>query len=140
MQLATIVADPARADEIPDDSFDCFILTETLQLIYDLRAALFHSHRILRPGGVLLSTVPCTSRIEPGLLDSEYWRFTAASCRRLFEEAFGPGGVVVESHGNVLTSIAFLAGMAAEELRASQLAYHDEYFPLALTVRAENAR
>src|SRR5919108_701423 len=48
---ATISADLASADEIADGTFDCFILTQTLQLIYDVRSAVTHARRILRPGG-----------------------------------------------------------------------------------------
>src|SRR5206468_5352487 len=36
---ATIVGDLASADAVPTNSFDCFILTQTLQYIYDLNAA-----------------------------------------------------------------------------------------------------
>src|SRR5436190_22140498 len=36
---ATIVADLATADEVASDSFDCIVLTQTLHLIYDVRAA-----------------------------------------------------------------------------------------------------
>ena len=136
-ELATHVADLARADSLSSDAFDCFILAQTLQFVYDLRAAIRHAHRILRPGGVLLCTVPSVSRIERGSVDKEYWRFTAASCARLFEEAFEGGHVAVRSHGNVLASIAFLAGIAAEELRQSQLDENDDHFPLLVTVRAE---
>ena len=55
---ATIVGDLASADHIESDAFDCVILTQTLHLIYDVRAALVTLHRILRPGGVLLATFP----------------------------------------------------------------------------------
>lgn len=134
---ATIVADLARADTIPAESFDCLILTQTLQFIYDLRAAVFHCHRVLRPGGVLLCTVPSVSRVEPGSLEGEHWRFTVASCRRLFGDEFGRDNVSVRPHGNVLSSIAFLAGIAAEELRPSKLARLDEHFPLVVSVRAQ---
>src|SRR5919106_1942688 len=36
----TILGDLTRADHIPSDAFDCVILTQTLQVIYDLPAAL----------------------------------------------------------------------------------------------------
>lgn len=139
-ERATYIADLARADNLPSDAFDCFILTQTLQFVYDVKAAIGHAHRVLRPGGVLLCTVPSVSRIEPGLVEHDYWRFTTASCVRLFLDAFRGGNVVVESHGNVLVSIAFLAGMAAEELRRSQLRENDDRFPLVVTVRAEKGR
>lgn len=134
---ATVVADLAAADGVPDDAFDCFVLTQTLQLIFDVRAAVFHAHRILRPGGTLLVTVPVISRIVPRYgLEMDYWRFTAASCRRLFGEAFGPDGVTVASYGNLLAANAFLTGMAREELSRRRLDAHDPYFPLVVGVRA----
>jgi SAM-dependent methyltransferase len=134
---ATIVADLAAADDVPADAFDCFILTQTLQLIFDARSAIFHAHRILRPGGVLLCSVPCVARITPGCIDSDHWRFTRASCSRLFDDVFPRDRVTVRTHGNVLTAIAFLTGMAAEELKQRELDYDDENFPLLVTVRAE---
>lgn len=137
-ERATTIADLARAGSVPDRSFDCFILTQTLQFVYDLPAAVSHCNRILRPGGVLLCTLPSVSRIDSGALENEHWRFTAASCRRLFGEAFD-GEVVVTSHGNALTCVAFLAGIAAEELGERRLDRDDDYFPLLLTVRAARA-
>jgi SAM-dependent methyltransferase len=139
-ERATYVADLARADSVPDDAFDCFVLTQTLQYVYDLPAALGHCHRILRRGGTLLCTVPSVSGIDAGSADHEYWRLTAASCRRLFGEAFGDGRVTVDSRGNVLSSIAFLAGIAAEELPERRLRHDDEHHPLVLTVRADKQR
>lgn len=138
--LATIVADLATADAVPGNSYDCFILTQTLQLIYDVRAALGHAWRILRPGGVLLASLPVTSRmVMGGDLLRDYWRFTPASCAELFGERFGPGQINVGGHGNVLSSIAFLTGMAWEELGRRELEYDDPAFPLLVTVRAVKA-
>jgi SAM-dependent methyltransferase len=137
---ATVIADLAAADSVPADSFDCFILTQTLQYVYDLSAALRHAHRILSPGGVLLATAPALSRIDPGCADREYWRFTAASFRALLAEAFPPDRIAVRTYGNVLTGIAFLAGMAAEELRPRELAHQDPHFPLLVAARAEKGR
>lgn len=133
---ATIVADLAAADIIPSDTFDSFILTQTLQYLYDTRAALAHSHRILRPGGVLLATLPAVSRIDRALEERDCWRFTSVSCSRLFGDAFGAEQVVVRSYGNVLTAIAFLTGMAREELSVGELEAHDAYFPVTFAVRA----
>jgi SAM-dependent methyltransferase len=135
--LATVIADLSTADTVPADQFDCFILTQTLQLIYDVRAAVGHTHRILRPGGVLLVTVPAASRIDEKCMPAgDYWRFTAAACTRLFADAFGRSNVVVQSRGSVLTCIAFLVGLAYQELKRSELDYHDDHFPLVITVRA----
>jgi hypothetical protein len=138
--LATIVADLAAADNVPADQFDCFILTQTLHLIYDVRSAISHAHRILKPGGVLLATVPTVSRVIPtGGLETDYWRFTLASGRRMFGDIFGPEQVTVETHGNVLVATAFLNGMAREELSRRELETNDPYFPIIVTVRAVKA-
>ena len=136
--LATHVADLARADALPGDAFDCFVLTQTLQYVFDLPAALGHAHRILRPGGVLLVSVPVVSRVcDPPLTD--LWRFTPLVVTRLLEEAFGSGAVGVSGRGNVLTQVAFLEGLAAEDLTAGELAVDDERFPLVVCARAVRA-
>jgi SAM-dependent methyltransferase len=138
-QAATILADLSAADSVPSDLFDCFILTQTLQYIYDLKAAVEHAHRILRPGGTLLCTVPAISRIARLQLESEYWRVTPAACSRLFGDVFAGGDVAVRGHGNVLTAVAFLVGMAVEELSQRELDRDDPCFPLVVTVRATKA-
>jgi SAM-dependent methyltransferase len=137
---ATLVADLAAADAIPSESFDCFILTQTLQYVYDVRSAIDHVHRVLAPGGVVLCTLPSVSRIARKYPDTDHWRFTAASARSLFAARFGDKNVVVESYGNILTSIAFLTGIAAEELSQRELDETDPFFPLLIAVRARRAR
>ncbi len=90
---ADYVADLTTCAGIPSDRFDCIILTQTLQYVYDLRAAIDSIHRILRPGGVVLVTVPVTSRIvSPPVTD--YWRLTPLAAERLFVERFGAATVV----------------------------------------------
>jgi hypothetical protein len=132
---ATIIADLADADSIASDSFDCFILTQTLQLIYDVKSAVVHSYRILRPGGVLLVTIPAVSRLA-GDGYTDYWRFTPASCARLFGEVFGADQVTITAYGNVLSAIAFLEGMACEELSKRELDVIDERYPVLLAIQA----
>jgi SAM-dependent methyltransferase len=134
--LATFVADLAAADEIPDATFDCFILTQTLQYIYDVRSAVANAHRILKPGGALLATVPSTSSVVQDEQLTDYWRFTPASCRTLFGDVFGHEAIDVRGYGNVLTAIAFLVGMAQEELTTQELDEHDARFPMLISVRA----
>ena len=63
---ATVVADLTHAPHVPSDTFDCILCTQTLHLIYDVRSAISTLHRILKPGGVLLVTVPGISQIDQG--------------------------------------------------------------------------
>ena len=134
---ATLISDLSAKGSLPEATYDCFILTQTLHIIYEIRNVVENAYRTLRPGGVLLTTLPCVSRIdyESGL-EQDQWRFTPASARRLFEEIFGGGQVSIESYGNVLVCSSFLMGLAAAELTAEELNHHDPYFPLLICVRA----
>jgi SAM-dependent methyltransferase len=136
---ATIVADLSHAPEIPSDTFDCIILTQTLHLIYDVRATIETLYRILKPGGVALVTFPGISQIshqaEKGWADSWYWSFTANSAHRLFEEVFPAENVRVVTYGNVLSAIAFLHGLGAEELCQKELDHCDPDYQFLITVR-----
>jgi SAM-dependent methyltransferase len=135
---ATLVGDLVSGDGLPGAAFDCFVLTQTLQYLADPRAALANARRLLRPGGVLLATLPVTSRICDTLTD--HWRFTPVGARSLFDEAFGRGAVHVEAHGNVLAQVAFLEGLAAEDLTPGELAFDDALYPLVVCVRAVRGR
>jgi SAM-dependent methyltransferase len=136
---ATIVADLTDAPHIPSDTFDCAIVTQTLQFVYDVRAALSTLHRILAPNGVLLATVPGLTKISPkeDATYGEWWHYTGRSARRLAEEAFGEGNVRVETYGNVLTASAFLYGLAESDLRQTDLDAKDPLFEVIVGLRAE---
>lgn len=133
---ATVIADLAAADGIPSESYDCFILTETLQYIYDLKAAAAHAHRLLKPGGVLLVTVPCLSPIDMELEAVDYWRFTRNSCRELFSDLFD-GAVEVEQYGNFASCMAWLAGLAVEEVDPALLDERSTMYVQGVCLRAQ---
>jgi len=135
---ATFTADFADAPEIPSDAFDCVLVTQVLPFIYDSRAPFRTAYRILAPQGVLLVTTPGISRIAP--VESEqfghWWNFTAMSARRVAEEVFGEGNVVVETYGNVLSAAAFLFGLGPYDLTPEELAVHDPAFEVTIGIRA----
>jgi SAM-dependent methyltransferase len=135
---ATIVADLTSAEHIPSETFDCIIFTQTLLLIYQLHPAIETLHRILKPGGVVLGTVPGITKIsrEDMCRSGQYWSFTTLSIQRLFEEVFPAKQVEVKAYGNVLTASAFLYGLAAEELHKAELNYHDPDYEMIISVRA----
>ncbi len=138
---ATIVGDLANAPHIPDNSFDCAIVTQTLQFVYDVRSALATLHRILASGGVLIATVPGLtkiSRIEDEQF-GEWWHYTGRSARRLAEEAFGEGNVDVATYGNVLTAAGFLYGLGASDLTTDEVEAHDPLYEVIIGLRAVKA-
>jgi len=136
--VATIVADLTCANQVQSATFDCVILTFTLQYIYDVRAAIRTLYRVLRPGGVILAAFPGISQISRYDMDQygEYWRFTTLSAHKLFSEFFPSHAVKTQAYGNVLTTLAFLHGLAAEELSREELDYHDPDYEQVISVRA----
>ncbi len=135
---ATIVGDLVTGNNIPVNAFDCMILTQVYPSIYDVRPAILHTYRALKPGGILLATLSGISQISRYDMErwGEYWRFTDASARRLFGEVFSPENVTVETWGNVLAACAFLLGLPSHELKSKQLDYHDPDYQVLITVRA----
>jgi SAM-dependent methyltransferase len=137
---ATIVAELTTANHIPSDSFDCIILTQTLQMILDVRAALHHLHRILKPGGVILATSHGISRIarREGIDPwGEYWRFTAQSTQHLFGALFSADHCQIVTYGNVLSAAASLYGLTAADLTPPELDHCDPNFEVIIAVRAQ---
>jgi glycosyltransferase involved in cell wall biosynthesis len=136
---ATLVGDITTAEHISSNTFDCIIFTQTLQLIFDVRAALQTIYRILKPGGVVIATIPGISPISRYDMErwGYYWSFTSLSARRLFEEVFPASNIQIETYGNVLTATAFLYGMATEELKTEQMKFVDQDYEVIVAVRAE---
>lgn len=137
---ATIVADLTRAENIPDDSFDCIIITQTLQMIFEIDAAIRNLHRILKPGGVVLATSHGITKVarREGIDDwGEYWHFTTQSSKKLFGRYFAPEKLTITTYGNILSTIGSLHGLAASELTPEELAYCDPDYELLVMVRAQ---
>ncbi len=138
---ATIIGDLTDTTTLPENSFDCFICTQTFNFIFDVQKAIKGAQHLLKPGGVLLATVSGISQISRYDMDrwGDYWRFTTASVQRLFEPVFG-GGVEIESYGNVLAAIAFLQGVALEDLpNRGLLDENDPGYQLLITIVARKA-
>ena len=136
---ATVTGDLTDAPHIPSNSFDCIIFTQSIQMIYDLKAALRTLHRVLAPGGVVLITTAGISKVARRLGEDdwgEYWHLTTQSASFLMRETFPAADVQVDSYGNVLSTICFLHGMAAEELPSDKLDHRDPDFETLVTIRA----
>lgn len=138
----TIVADLTNGHAIPDAAFDCFICTQTLPFVTDVRAALRQVFRILRPGGTLLLTVPGISQVSRYDADrwGDYWRFTPQAVRMLLDELFGPAAVRVFTYGNLRAAIGLLEGLATHELPTHILDVVDEDYPVIAAACATKGR
>ncbi|MDO8392271.1 MAG: methyltransferase domain-containing protein [Actinomycetota bacterium] len=136
--VATVVADLAAAPHIASDTFDCAVITQTLQFIYDYEAAIATLYRVLKPGGTLLLTVPGITRIS---LDEDaqwgqWFHFTQRSLHRAVADVFGEDNVQSQGFGNVLTAASFLWGLAEHDLRPAQIAKRDPAYDVVVGVRA----
>lgn len=123
---------------LPAGAFDCFVCTQTLQLVADPLTALRHARDALAPGGVLLLTVPGISQIAPGEAFPDHVRYTSHGLRTLAGAVFEAPDV--RAHGNVRTAAAFLYGLAEDELDPAAFASDDPAYELLVTLRAVRRR
>ena len=134
---ATITGDLADPATLPAAAFDCIILTQTLQYVFDLAAAAANLRRALKPGGVLLVTVPAVTPVLASYWgDAHYWLFTKASLERVLAGAFEPGGLSVSSFGNLHAATAFLHGAAVEDVQRSRLDPVQDAYAVIIAARA----
>ncbi|PZX50513.1 glycosyltransferase [Algoriphagus chordae] len=137
-EKATIVGDLTHAPQLTDASFDCIILTQTLQYIYDCDSAIKTCHRILKKGGFLLITVPGISQISHDQWgDNWLWSFTQASIKKMTGDLFTTDSLEVNSHGNVLLASSFLYGLGLPEVKQETLDINDEHYQLIITACAQ---
>jgi trans-aconitate methyltransferase len=129
-----------RADvlSLTPDNPNATIVAQTLQFVFDVRSAVATLRRILKPGGVLLASVPATSQVCRYDMDrwGDYWRFTDAAVRRLLADAFRTDAVTVQAHGNALATLGCLHGLAGVEFDAAELDSADPDYQLLITARA----
>jgi hypothetical protein len=136
---ATIIGDLADTTTLPADKVDCFICTQTFQFIYNFKDAIRGARHLLKKDGVILATFAGISQISRYDMDrwGEYWRFTTLSAAKAFVEEFGIGKVQVDFYGNVLSAVAFLEGISAEELTPEELDYKDKNYEVLITLVAQ---
>lgn len=134
-----IKGDLTKLDTLPSSLINCFICTQTLNFIYDVRSAIRGIYKLLAPKGVALVTVGCISQISRYDMDrwGDYWRFTDLSIRKLFEEVFPKENIDVVVYGNALTATAFLQGLAVEDInKRNFLNEYNRDYPVTIGIIA----
>jgi hypothetical protein len=111
---ATIVGDLTTQGVLSQSSFDCIVLTETLQFVPRAIAAL---HGALRPGGVLLATMPGIRQLRRTRLASSCcWGAYACLGLATVCHEFPNGELAIEPYGNIFAATAQLQGVALEKV------------------------
>lgn len=139
----SVVADLSRADHVPADAYDCFIIPFSTHVIYDIDAALYHAIRLLKPGGTLLVSFSCVEYYFPRGLDMGtggamhlFWWFTPIGVENLLRRCgLADGDYTLDVFGNLFTRIAYQMNVPAEEVTRRELAHHDPGHPLLICAK-----
>ena len=117
---------------IRENIADCFILTQTLMYIYDLKSAACNIGKLLKKDGVALITCSGISQNSRRCMDNYgcYFNFNKDVFYKMFETEEKLEIVNIGSFGNVKTVIAHIAGMCCEDLVEKDFEPNDQYYPL----------
>ena len=136
---ATIVGDLCDVGTLTPGSLDCAVVTQTLMFVPDPSAAVENLLGALSDGGVLLLTCTVIGRVDPDIAHLDRWRMTPVGLGHLIENAASEVGCGVEVQvrglGNLVTALAYLHGLAGEELRERELVEDDPHFPILAAAR-----
>lgn len=138
LHTPTYLCDLAASERIvPDNSYDCFLLPNTLCALKDIEQCLRQALRIVRPGGTILAStagfVPLTSDYP------DYWHLSADGWKEVAARVWAGQEVHVEQHGNCLAAVAAMLGLAHEELDPQELDVHDPRYPVLVTLRCRKS-
>jgi SAM-dependent methyltransferase len=120
--------DPAAS---PASSFDCILLFNVLEHCKEPSIVVENVHRWLRAGGKAFCLVPNAQRVHRDPRD--YWRIMPDALEYLFRNF---ASAEVFTYGNLITTIAALSGLGAEELSSEDLVEVNSMYPVVSCVTA----
>lgn len=120
---------------IPINSFDTIIATMVFEHVKDPSTSASTLFQVLKPGGIMLWTVPTSwpHHVAPGFGD--YWRYTEEGGRLLLQRA---GFEIMDSecHGDSSTVALYAMGMGEEEMIAKETYSGDCNYGVNVGIRA----
>jgi SAM-dependent methyltransferase len=120
-QPAADLVGPVEALPVEDGSFDLVLCTQVLEHCDDPARAVAELRRVTAPGGRVLASTHGVQVYHPSPQD--YWRWTHAGLRRLFEESADWTSVQVSPGAGTASTLAMLLGAYVEiALRRTPLA------------------
>jgi SAM-dependent methyltransferase len=126
----TIVGDLQACPQVPDDTYDVIVCTQVLEHVPNPFLAAAELARILKPGGLLLLTVPAAYPYHSA--PDDYWRFSRDSLRLLFGERLRE--LQIESFGNRLTIMGAYWNWYAPHFPRAVLEHHEAHQPYLVTL------
>ena len=139
-----IVADLARADHVPGEQYDCFVLQFTNNVIFDITSALYHAIRLLQAGQRVVDQLLVHRFLLPAMdLDMGtgaplymHWFFTPIQVENLLHSlGLTTGDYTLKIYGNLLAKTAFLMNLPVRELTAHERDTYDPGQPLLICAR-----
>ena len=120
---------------IKDEIADCFILTQTLMYIFDLKNAAHSINRSLKSGGTALITCSGISQNSIRCMDNYgcYFNFNKDVFVKMFQGETSLQVIETGSYGNVKTVSAHLNGLCCEDLTENDFMPNDKYYPLVVS-------
>lgn len=121
-QKVDFIADIQQMNIVPNEYYDTALCFEVLEHIPDTKAALQEIHRILKPSGRLIFSVPFLSRLHE--LPHDYYRFTIHGIAYLLRTTgFEPQEIVVRGGllaflGHQLSTVVVSTGWSIPPLRS----------------------
>src|SRR4051812_38793948 len=76
---------PASDLKFPDNKFDCVLCTQVLEHVYEHDRMMKEIHRVLKPGGTIILTVPFAWELHEEPYD--FFRYTKHALKELFESS-----------------------------------------------------
>jgi hypothetical protein len=130
--IVDFLANLETGEGIRDQVADCFICTQTLMYLYDMKSVSENIHRLLKTGGVALITCSGLSQNSRRCMDNYgcTYNFNVDALKRMFADKEKFEVLDAGSYGNVKTVCAHLAGLCGEDLADEDFEVDDKYYPL----------
>jgi SAM-dependent methyltransferase len=134
---ATLVGDLSDPGWVPERRFDCVIAPGTLQYVEDPIVGLSSLWNAVAPGGNLLFEIPAIHKgDEHRVTPSDRWRLQRPGVETWLRLAKVDGEIEVAGYGNVLTAVAALMQISADEMDPGELAHRDPNYAIGFWIRA----
>lgn len=142
-----VVADLPSAWNVPEGGYDVFVNQFAIHMIERDLDALYHSIRLLRPGGTLLCCFPCASSHPVGGVDYggaarvyvHRW-YTPTGVERRLARLVPPSAVEMVTYGNRVARGAYALDVGAEALPAALLHRTDATWPVLVCAAVTRPR
>ncbi len=128
----TFLGNLETGEGIRGEIADCFILTQTLMYIFDLKSAAHNIRKLLKKGGRALITCSGISQNSMRCMDNYgcFFNFNKDALIQIFEDEKELCIISNGSYGNVKTVTAHLNGLCCEDLKKEDFEIEDKYYPL----------